>query len=208
MQRLDAYNTWNRINRRQDTEKLWTTAALLADLGLAPTYGHGPSQHNQRLLAQDRDGEESSRGAWTFPPETPPPFFPSFEIPAGAQDVCSDVWAPPSPPADTEATTAWALASKRWRWQPQQWVYFHHVASAISTDRLPPSHPLADFKPCRRLGVYIWDSWRMYRLGLCEGVRGSGGIVPTPDGDSYGPSTGEPGGVDYWARWVALIGKM
>lgn len=75
---LDTYNVWNGIVDRREIEKFWTVAALLSDLGLSPTYGHYPFQREKKLLAQDPEGEESSRAAWTFSQTTPPPFFLSF----------------------------------------------------------------------------------------------------------------------------------
>jgi hypothetical protein len=45
IQGLDAYNTWTEIDWRTGNERIWTTAALLSDLGLPPIYRHHPFQH-------------------------------------------------------------------------------------------------------------------------------------------------------------------
>ncbi|KAL4754357.1 hypothetical protein BDW72DRAFT_166732 [Aspergillus terricola var. indicus] len=214
MRGLDAYNKWNDTDIRR-AEKLWTTAALLSDLGLSPIYGHYPFQHQQRYLAQDPEGEESSRAAWTFPDTTPLPFFRSFDIPPG-QDMTrpSLIWTPPPPPPEIEATKAWSLSADFRPWLPRHLAIFRHASTTASHERPPSSYSLVNFKQWRRLGVVIWDAWRIYRLGLFEGPpRNPGEIIPTPEGGCLPVLPRDPEEraqiprVDYVSRWLAIIGE-
>ncbi|OJI97586.1 hypothetical protein ASPVEDRAFT_301060 [Aspergillus versicolor CBS 583.65] len=214
IQTLDAYDVWNDIIDTRHIEKFWTIAALLSDLGLNPSYGHYPFQHRERSLAQDPEGEESSRAAWTFPPGTPPPFFPSFDLPPSQylrDGNSSPFWSPPLPPPDTAATDAWWLTPKYRSWNPRHVSYFQLAASAVSMDREPASHSLVNLKPWRRLGVIIWDTWRIYSLGLCDFNRKQ--AMPTPDGRLLEATPRDRRAlqqmpaVDYVSRWLALIGE-
>ncbi|KAL4870288.1 hypothetical protein BDV12DRAFT_195435 [Aspergillus spectabilis] len=111
---LDAYSIWNIIDKRV-SERIWTAAALLSDLGLEPpSYGHYPLQHLESWLAKDPEGEVSSRTAWAFPQETPIPFFPSLDLPAAAGDKLSTPtsWSPTPTPVEIEVTDAGRLAPR------------------------------------------------------------------------------------------------
>ncbi|KAL5335197.1 hypothetical protein BJX70DRAFT_401800 [Aspergillus crustosus] len=213
IQGLDAYITWNKIYYLTGTEIIWTAAALLSDLGLTPIYGHHPFQHHQPRLAQDPEGEESSRGSWSFPGDTPLPFFPSFNLPP-AQDISqpSRIWASPPPPDKTEATEAWQLIAERRTLHPRQCLLFSGATSSVALEREPISYALVDFRPWRRLGMPIWDEWRMYRLGLFNFPRSPGQVVPTPDGGILDVVPRDPEErarvplVDYLGRLLALVG--
>ncbi|KAI9035572.1 uncharacterized protein KD926_003232 [Aspergillus affinis] len=128
MRGLDAYNEWNDTDVRR-AEKMWTTAALLSD------------------LAQDPEGKESSRAAWTFPDETPLPLLQSFDLPPG-RDMTRPplIWSPPSPPPDTEATEAWSLRAASRPWLPQHDGAFEHSSVVASHQREPFSYSFVNFK--------------------------------------------------------------
>ncbi|PLB44467.1 hypothetical protein P170DRAFT_480227 [Aspergillus steynii IBT 23096] len=216
MHGLHAYNKWNDTDFRR-AEKMWTTAALLSDLGLSPIYGHHPFQDQERFLAQDPEGEESSRAAWTFPEETPLPFFRSFDLPPGRDMTRSYslIWTPPSPPPDTEVNKAWALRAESRPWLPRHVGEFRRASTLASLERVPCSYHFVAFKRWRRLGLVIWDAWRVYRLGLFEGVpRRPGEVIPTPEGGHLTVIPDDPGEreqqllrVNYVSRWLALIGE-
>ncbi|KAI9036088.1 uncharacterized protein KD926_002465 [Aspergillus affinis] len=214
MRGLDAYNEWNDKDFRR-AEKMWTTAALLSDLGLRAIYGHYSFQRQQRFLAQDPEGEESSRAAWTFPDETPLPIFHSFDLPSGRDITRSPlIWTLPSPPPDTEAIKAWSLDAESRQWLPQHDRTFVHASVVASHQREPFSYSFVNFKQWRRLGLVIWDAWRMHRIGLFEGPpRNYGEVIPTPDGQSLAGLPRDPEErarvprVDYQSRWLALIGE-
>ncbi|KAH8430880.1 uncharacterized protein LDX57_008544 [Aspergillus melleus] len=214
MRGLDAYNEWNDTNFRR-AEKMWTTAALLSDLGLSPMYGHHPFQHQQRFLAQDPEGEESSRAAWTFPDETPLPTFRSFDLPPGRDTTrSSPVWTPPSPSPQTESAKAWCLSIDYRSWLPRHTDIFQRSSTSVSLNREPSSYSFVNFKQWRRLGLVIWDAWRMHRIGLFEGPpRRPDEVIPTPDGGFLPVLPRDPEErtriprVDYPARWLTLIGE-
>ncbi|KAL4736249.1 hypothetical protein BDV11DRAFT_211348 [Aspergillus similis] len=214
MNGLNAYNDWNDTDYDR-AEKIWTTAALLSDLGLRPIYGHYPFQQRARLLAQDPEGEESSRAAWTFPDEAPLPFFDfkSFDLSTGTTRPL-EIWTPPRPPPDTEVTKAWSLRAESRPWLPKHLRIFQHQSGAASRGREPASNPFVAFKKWRRLGVTIWDGWRMYRVGLYDGPpRRPGEVIPNPDGTCLPVLPSDPHEraripvVDYMSRWLALIGE-
>ncbi|KAL4802470.1 hypothetical protein BDV18DRAFT_154178 [Aspergillus unguis] len=214
MNGLDAYNNWHDTDYYR-AEKVWTTAALLSDLGLRPVYGHYPFQQRERRLAQDPEGEESSRAAWTFPNKTPVPFFGlrSFDLSTGAVRS-SKVWTPPPPPAGTEVTKAWSLSANYRSWLPKHLQIFKHQSGAVSREREVPSSPFVAFKQWRRLGIAIWDGWRMYRLDLYDGPpRRPGEVMANPDGTFLPALPRDPDEmpdialVDYKSRWLALVGE-
>lgn len=213
---LDKYNIWNRMLDRREIEKFWTVAALLSDLGLSPSYGHYPFQHENKLLAQDAEGKESSRAAWTFSQATPPPFLSSFDLPPSQylsdsnNNHHSPVWNPPPSPPITSATDAWHLTPQYRSWHPLHVSLFQQASTAVSIGRKPSSHSLVNLKPWRRLGMIIWDDWRMYSLGLYELPRMK--ALPTPNGGLLeAPQTNLRGlhisSIDYVSRWLALIGE-
>ncbi|KAL4759660.1 uncharacterized protein BDW70DRAFT_169282 [Aspergillus foveolatus] len=191
---LDAYNDWNDTDFDR-AEKMWTTAALLSDLGL--------------------QGEESSRAAWTFPDETLLPFFDfkSFYLSTGTTRP-SEIWTSPSPPPDSEVTEAWSLSAESRPWLPKHLRIFQHQSGAASRGGKPASNPFVVFRQWRRLGVTIWDGWRMYRVGLYDGPpRRAGEVIPNPDGTCLPVLPSDPDEraripvVDYMSRWLALIGE-
>ncbi|KAL4876171.1 hypothetical protein BJY04DRAFT_231978 [Aspergillus karnatakaensis] len=223
---LDAYSKWNDTDYYQ-SEQIWTTAALLTDLDLnpplRPVYGHYPFQSQERFLAQDPEGEESSRAAWTFPDETPLPLFEFtfFDLPTDTGTTNSSetgseskTWTPAPPPPETEATKAWRLDAA-WRSRlPRQVAIFQRVSGSASNNRPVASNSFLAFKQWRRLGVPIWDEWRMYRIGLYEGPpRRPDELIPNPDGTFLPVLPRDPDEraripiVDHLSRWLALIGE-
>ncbi|KAL4799249.1 hypothetical protein BDV19DRAFT_385499 [Aspergillus venezuelensis] len=231
MNGLDAYNEWIDTDF-QRAEKIWTAAALLSDLGVRPVkYSHYPFQSEKRYLPQDEEGEESSRAAWTFPETTPLPFinFSSFDLSLDSlrqRTPGVKPWSPPSPPPETPATRAWSLTQASRPGLPRHIGTFRHASSSASYNRIPCSSPyytFVEFKQWRRLGVVVWDSWRIYRLGLFEGLpRKPGEKVPLPKlGEEMGEGEEERflpvisrdlderariPIVDYESRWLALVG--
>ncbi|KAL4746262.1 hypothetical protein BDW72DRAFT_207493 [Aspergillus terricola var. indicus] len=170
MNGLNAYNDWNDTDYDR-AEKIWTTATLLSDLGLRPIYGYYPFQQWARLLAQDPEDD------------TPLPFFDfkSFDLSTGTTRS-SEIWTPPPPPPATESRP----------WLPKHLRISQHQSGAASRGREPASNPSVAFKQWRRLGVTIWDGWRM-----------AGEAMPNPDGTCLARIPV----VDYMSRWLALIGE-
>ncbi|KAJ6023533.1 uncharacterized protein N7446_013898 [Penicillium canescens] len=204
IQDLDAYNVWNKIPSGND-EQVWTIAALLSDLGLTPSYGHYAEElKRSQWFKMDTEGAESSHAAWEFPEETPIPFFHSFNLPSSES---MPIWSPPPIPPENEATTStrWLLAPK-WRSRvPMHVKYFRNENRMVSRARCP-SLGLSHFRPWRRLGLVIWDSWRMCTVGLCYfPSRGPGLDPPNPDGSVPEVGHEKP---DLGPRWLALVGQL
>lgn len=84
---------------------------------------------------------------------------------------------------------------------------------SASIDRVPSSHSFVRLRQWRRLGLVIWNAWRVHRIGLFEGPLRKSGKVPTPDGGSLPaqPTDEQERAqiplVDYASRWFALIGE-
>lgn len=209
--RLDPYASWNDLvnsNGLLDCriEEIWSVAAILADLGLQASYGSvGQGQ------------EEPSQARWDLPPETPMPLFTSFELPHHAIDY--SVWGSPPVPEDAEAYTASQRSSK----SPTIWFpplepddpeadkaghrssnFLHkptiqsvmfRLISKLRLQSRPIVTGLQDVRPYRRLGVFMWDKWRIYSAGLMD--RSSTRDSPTPSGGFW----------ELQSRWLALIGK-
>jgi hypothetical protein len=204
IQDLDAYNVWNEIDRG-NSEQIWTIAALLSDLDLTPSYGHYAEElRRSQWFKMDTEGPESSHAAWEFPEQTPIPFFHSFNLPPTES---MPIWSPPLIPPQNEATTSrqWQLAPK-WRSEiPMHVQYFRKQNGRVSRARCP-SLGLSHFRPWRRLGLVIWDSWRMHTVGLCYfPSRGPGLDPPNPDGSVF---EGEHEKPDLGRRLLALVGQV
>ncbi|KAJ5804628.1 uncharacterized protein N7518_000931 [Penicillium psychrosexuale] len=152
----------------------------------------------------DTEGPESSHAAWEFPEATPIPFFHSFSL---SSSESMPIWSPPPIPPDNETTisTRWLLAPK-WRSRgPMHVRYFRMTNAMVSrTDRR--SLGLSHFRPWRRLGLVIWDSWRMYTVGLCYfPTMGPGHDPPNPDGSIFEVGHKKP---DFGPIWLALVGQV
>ena len=204
IQDLDAYNVWNGIPRGNN-EQIWTIAALLSDLGLTPSYGHYTEELERfQWFKMDTEGAESCHAAWEFHEQTPIPFFHSFNLPPSESML---IWSPPPIPPENEATTStrWLLVPK-WRSRvPIHVKYFRNENQRVSRARCP-SLGLSYFRPWRRLGLVIWDSWRMYTVGLCYfPSRGPGLDPPNPDGSVFEVRHEKP---DLGRRWLALVGEL
>ncbi|KAL4875982.1 hypothetical protein BJY04DRAFT_200677 [Aspergillus karnatakaensis] len=110
-------------------------------------------------------------------------------------------------PPETEATIDWRLAPVT---RPA--IQGHVVPFLRGAEwfrRSYRSRTLSEFKLWRQLGWFIWDSWRMYSVGLCE--RPWGVTAPTPYDEMLEGVTGSVEGseldIDYAARWFAIAGE-
>lgn len=152
------------------------------------------------------EGPESSHAVWRFPEETPSPFFHSFNLPPSES---MPIWSPAPIPPENEATTLtrWQLSSE-WQWRlrvPMHVKYFRTENRIVSRAR-HRSLGLSHFRPWRRLGLVIWDSWRMCTVGLCYFPSWGPGLdPPNPDGSVFEVGHEKP---DYGPRWLALVGEL
>lgn len=155
----------------------------------------------------DTEGAESSHAAWEFPEATPIPFFHSFNLPPSES---MPIWSLPPIPPENEATTSsrWQLAPE-WRSRaPMHVKYFRRENRIVSRAR-SPSLGLSHFRPWRRLGLVIWDTWRIYTVGLCYfPSRGPGLDPPNPDGSVFEAGHEKPDFGDLGLRWLALVGQL
>lgn len=209
------------------TELIWTVAAVLDDLGMHPLYGHTTTTTTKAKREEEKDEdedekeeegheEESTKAAWEFPIETPIPFFASLEPPLHLHRdhnhnyYDSDyypIWSPPPVSEDTEIESTW-YRTPAYRLDLGQARMFRVYTSGSS--------PLPRFKqawwdmrqiqPFRRIGVLLWNKWRMYSVGLFTAIP-RGTSVRTPDGDFVREEDFRLSMYDVFSRWLALIGK-
>ncbi|RDW81443.1 uncharacterized protein DSM5745_05000 [Aspergillus mulundensis] len=203
VENLDAYLVWNFIDERL-AERMWTVAALLSDLGLEAVYGHYSLQDKPEVLtqypyserdflSQDSEGQESSLAAWTFPRNTPIPFIPLLDLPSPtghgrSTTKPSSIWIPPPEPGKDADTIIWRLINEYTSTEQEHLGELRLIARVDSSLRRP-SYTMADMKPWRRLGIALWDTWRMSGAGLSSlpspnGVTAPNG-VPDTDTDDF-----------------------
>ncbi|BCS21106.1 uncharacterized protein APUU_21538S [Aspergillus puulaauensis] len=175
-------------------------------LGLSPTYGRRPEQLNSLEGSRKHpEGSEFSRAAWNLSQLTPIPFIDSFDLPRSG--IPTPIWSPPPVPPETEATASacWQLTPEYRLGYPMHVEYFQNTALLVPRQLRKPSLGMTQFKSWCRLGLVIWDSWRMYTVRLCHfGPRCDGPNLPNPDGTVQDPDEQEP---DLVPRWLALVGE-
>lgn len=189
MKRLGEYHTWNFIDYLT-AEIIATVVAVLTDLGLRLIYSY-PYQG---------EDEESLQGVWCYPMETPPPLFLSFDL-ERSMDIT--VWTSPSTPRTDSATEAWHLSPGYCGKAPSQMALYKEWARVLAYQGPNPNYTLLRIQPYRRLGVLVWDVWRLYSTGLMQWNNGE--QTETPDG---GLTDVQHVGLQEWhSRWIALAGN-
>ena len=192
------------------TEVIWTVAAILADLGLHPLYGHTTKAKREEKDKAEEEGheEESTKAAWEYPTETPIPFFASLELPLH-QDYKYysnyPIWSPrPVPDAEIEET--W-FRTPYYRLGLGQARMFRAYTSGSPLARFRQAWlDMRQIQPFRRIGVMLWNKWRMYSVGLFTTIP-RGASVRTPDGDFVREEDFRLSRYDVFSRWLALVGK-
>ncbi|KAL4864930.1 hypothetical protein BDV12DRAFT_188581 [Aspergillus spectabilis] len=173
LSRLDQYLVWNKIDRPL-AEQIWTVAAVLADLGLHPTYQtlalnaleiirpHAPTGP-PRVQLQDQPDQEPTRPIWHYPTEAPLPFFPSLHLPQAIEPPYTPCSCTPTPSPDIENSRVshyWGLTLDHGAKASRQVAMFTIFGSQMSQEP-DPDYTLWQMRPFRRLGVVIWDPWRL-----------------------------------------------
>ncbi|KAJ5169805.1 uncharacterized protein N7500_002588 [Penicillium coprophilum] len=192
MKRAREYHTWNDIER-MTTEVISTVAAVLSDLGLSPVYSYPHLGEHK----------ESIQAVWWYPSQTPPPLFHSLEF---ARGMNVPIWPSPPTPPDDLVTESWNLDVRGCGRRTIHMEMYKNWAY----QRPNPGYTRLSIQPYRRLGIFVWDLWRMYSTGLVvwnyRGLR-----TPAPDGDA---ELVELLGVHHasmeeWrSRWLTLAGTM
>lgn len=112
------------------------------------------------------------------------------------------VWSPPPAPLNTKVDIKWSLSTDRASNESISGGYFRSLMSRTA-NRVKVTR-LWDLPALRRLGVCLWDRWRMYSAGLMECPTGR---VATPDGSFVE----RPAIIQHYLApikpWLALIGK-
>ncbi|KAJ5971922.1 uncharacterized protein N7479_001840 [Penicillium vulpinum] len=194
MKTIQKYQTWNDIDGLAP-EIITTVAAVLSDLGLSPIYPPYPYMN---------EPGESIRGAWWWILETPPPLFKSFDL--ESMDIA--IWPSPPTPPDDIVTAAWLLNEERCGKVPTQMGMYKNWARIRAFQGPNPDYTLLRIQPYRRLGVLLWDPWRMYSTGLMK-WNSREPLIPAPDGDE---DLVELVGVEdvtmqeWHSRWITLAG--
>lgn len=202
----DTYTTLNNISAILP-EQMWTVSAILADLGLRPLYGHSTNKKKENEDEEEGHEEESSEAAWEFPTETPIPFFSSLELPPHHSDY--PTWSPPPvPDANSKIEETWSRTPRH------RFVGSNPAGMIRAHTNLISRYPgfeqswreIRQIRPFRRIGVMLWNRWRMYSVGLYSSIS-RGREVCTPDGDVVQADDFQLSPYDVISRWLALVGK-
>jgi hypothetical protein len=194
MERLKGYHRWNSVGALT-AEVISTVAAVLSDLGLSPIYSYP-------YLGEH---EESIQGVWWYPLETPPPLFHSFDL-ERSMDITT--WPLPPKPLDDIVTDAWQLDEGRCGKTPGHMEWYKNWARILAYQGPHPNYTMLRIQPYRRVGVFIWDVWRMYSTGLIL-WNSREPRIRAPDWDAaLVELVGvQPVPMEEWhARWFALAG--
>ncbi|KAJ5976951.1 hypothetical protein N7501_000293 [Penicillium viridicatum] len=194
--KLDAYTTFNEIHDFR-AEQIWTVASVLAELG-APLVS--PSTRESLAL------QHPSTVAWDLPPNTPIPFFSSFQLAGSVGNHHSLLWCPPQTPIEDPVTKAWHLTLPFCHRPSAQTMLFrslrHRALRGHGSRR--PSAIMEDISPYRRSGVLLWDSWRMYSIRLMPSSSREG--RPAPGGGFIEPDCEAATGEDIMPNWFEIAG--
>lgn len=168
-------------------EMISLISAILHDLGLSPIYSYAGLQ----------EGEESTEPTWTYPIETPLPHLESFQV---EKDIQISVWHPPPKPQISSVTISWCLGpdfcGRSFSYMQMYKMWTRQYSPSITDPRVH----VGKIQLYRRLGIFIWDRWRMFSIGLIP--SGSPHRIETPDGDF----TEVPQSYIQWQpRWLALV---
>ncbi|KAL4869552.1 hypothetical protein BDV12DRAFT_167588 [Aspergillus spectabilis] len=185
---LDQYNVWNGL-ALLTPEQIWTVAAVLCDMGLRPVYPH--------TKADEPEPKEPEFASWSYAKETPIPLFQSLELPPNAHD--HPLWSPPSPP-DTSAppSESFGRSPSYAATASPSTPMFRAYGAQISRHR-NPSRGMIRMRPFRRLGVVVWDAFRLCAVGLFHGrsLPRDCGLAGENDVSWF----------EMAARWLALVGE-
>ncbi|KAE8143614.1 hypothetical protein BDV38DRAFT_276697 [Aspergillus pseudotamarii] len=189
IQRIHKSAFRNQMGIRRN-EYIWTVAAVLSDLGLHPSYG-------------DSEQQEPSKAFWDLPEETPIPLFTSFAF--GFENYLT--WSPQPVPESTPVISIWSRGVDSCDHSSVQTGRFSSY-SKILLRGIPSSAAMLDMRPFRRLGVLLWDTWRVFSVGLITKPRR--GVIPTPDGgylDSDSDNSPLLTIQEDASIWLAMVGK-
>lgn len=212
-----TYITWNTIHPVL-SEQIWTVTGILADMGLRPLYGRPLNKKGSAESIQDEDSEEGHEeeplnAAWDFPVETPMPvpFFLSLELPLGYHSHYNDniIWGPAPVPDDNSKMNSGWYRTPRFRLQisPSAGMIRSHTLMINHRPGFKQAREdLRQIRPFRRIGVVLWNSWRMYSVGLLSSTF-RGRTKCTPDGGFVDGNDFRLGMYDISSRWLALIEK-
>lgn len=196
IEKLDAYTTFNEIHDFR-AEQIWTVASVLVELGaslISPSTG-------ESLALQ-----HPSTVAWDLPPNTPIPFFSSFQPARSVGNDHSLLWCPPQTPVEDPVTKAWHLTLPSCHKSSGQTMLFrslrHRALRGHSGRR--PCAAMEDISPYRRSGVLLWDSWRMYSIGLMPNSSRKG--RPAPGGGFIEADCEAVIGGDVMPNWFEIAG--
>ncbi|EED21914.1 hypothetical protein TSTA_091550 [Talaromyces stipitatus ATCC 10500] len=199
-ERFDAYAVWNDLHPFL-VEHIWTVGAVLEGLGLRP------SSSPYRRSDQQEQQESSIRAAWHSNPETPMPLFLSFDLLTTLAMITTTRPGSNFPPPAAEKIPVTVFLTSTFKVLQRALIaddVFHSLGMALSRARSAVTG-MVEFQPYRRLGVLLWDKWRMYSVGLMPNTAQM--RVPTPDGGFIEVNDNRETIQELQARWLASVGK-
>ncbi|KAL2822816.1 hypothetical protein BDW59DRAFT_149221 [Aspergillus cavernicola] len=216
LRELDPYLVWNAIDPTL-AEQIWTVSAVLADLGLHPSY-QTPDLHSLNLYGAltwlpnellNKHNQEPPLPTWHYPDETPLPFFDSLQLSPANTHPYTRYWSPPPVPNYTLANSYWGRTPRRCDRRSSGAMMFKAYGSRMSRHS-PPNYGMWEMRLYRRLGATIWDPRRLHLVGLFD--CNARARMRRPDrwiieGLSEGHVQPRSHAKEIQARWLALVGK-
>ncbi|KAJ5474129.1 hypothetical protein N7475_003695 [Penicillium sp. IBT 31633x] len=154
-----------------------------------------------------RDAETPTVGSLEdhFKP-LPPPLFASLHVPSINITLEHATWPTPPIPEETDLNCYWRRSPENTSGAPRQ--AGSYIAEQLNLSFRPGLYPtgLDDMRPFYRLGMFIWDSWRMYQMGyLRMSPRWREEMIQAPDGSYIRPPV--MARRVFQKRWCSLVGK-
>ncbi|KAH8422462.1 uncharacterized protein LDX57_000217 [Aspergillus melleus] len=177
------------------SEQTLTVAAVLADLGLSPSYGGSSSESSEEDTVKDEreSDKEPVEAAWALTSKSVP-FFASMALPPRSEK--SPIWSPsPAPDNECKLEKIWVRApAQRVSSSTAALMVCYYTSESILRQESPSAYlDMRQFQPFRRVGVVIWNNRRLDSVGLLPN-NGRGDYYPHSIRDTI-------------ARWLALVGK-
>jgi hypothetical protein len=128
--------------------------------------------------------------------------LPLIEFSEISHTIKSAAWSTPEIPKETEINMTWDRCINSSR-SPRQALFYKTMQLNLAFRPGRYATGLDDMLPFYRIGIFIWDTWRMYSMGLLD--MGKNKVLQAPDGASFEPTTS--GLRVLQKRWCALAQK-
>jgi hypothetical protein len=126
------------------------------------------------------------------------PWFPSLEMKEG---LTHPIW-PARPMPTIQGVDSWKRSKSSTYTAGIQRQVFQAIKTNLTRLGLYP-RDLQDDLPLQRLGIFLWDVWRLHAMGLCNTLTRTN--IKAPDGSPYVPIPAGIQNKDTQERWLWLV---